>query len=107
GSSSGTSFAVPSAQSVGPCTPMVFMPSPSSVKEMASDDSAMPYEGSSARLSKPMRSNDSANPSSVSGRMGSAPHPATRHVERSSPSRSAGLMRLTQRAYAKFGAYAM
>ena len=38
----------PSLHSVGPSTPSVFIPSPSSVKAIASADSAMPYEGRSA-----------------------------------------------------------
>ena len=74
------------------------------MNEIASDDSAIPYEGSSALRLKPTGSNASAKASSVSGRMGSAPHPARAHDDRSSPSRSAALMRLTARANAKFGA---
>ena len=67
------------------------MPSPSSVNAMASDDSAMPYEGRNASFLKPMREKVSVKASSVSGRMGSAPQPATRHLSRVSPSRSIGL----------------
>ncbi len=89
----------PSPRASGRRRSIVFIPSPSSVKAMASDDSAIPYDGRSASLLEAdARERARRSASSVSGRMGSAPQPATRQVDRSSPSSSAALMRLTQSA---------
>ena len=88
-------------------TERVSTPAPSFEKEIARDDSAIPYDGRSAVDGKPTLPNFSANASSVSGRIGSAPQPATRHVDRSMFSSSRSRIRFTQRAKAKFGAYAI
>src|SRR5438132_10537914 len=52
----------------------------------------------------PARAKRSANAASVSGRIGSAPHPAMRQLERSNASICDGFTRRKQSSYAKFGA---
>ena len=77
------------------------------MKVMANVASAMPYDGRNERGSNFAGARRSAKSRSAFAWMGSAPQPAMRKHERSSPSTSLSLRRLATRAYAKFGAYVM